>query len=115
MLDGPHYNSLAGYMLLKQKLKAREDNKKSPEWRIWLTFRNRFLKRHKKKHGDLKCFFCNKENLIANHHGNNARKSRLATIDHYHPLSKGGSKYNESNLRVSCLSCNQRKADKIIK
>ena len=35
------------------------------------------------------------------------------TIDHIHPVSKGGSN-NVKNLQILCRDCNNEKADKII-
>ena len=50
-----------------------------------------------------RCFYCN-------------RKLRLseATIDHFIPLSKGGSRRKE-NERLACIDCNASKADKSFK
>jgi len=47
------------------------------------------------------CFYCKKELSLSE-----------ATIDHYIPKSKGGTNFI-TNLRISCLKCNRRKADKL--
>jgi 5-methylcytosine-specific restriction endonuclease McrA len=39
----------------------------------------------------------------------NNKNSNLATIDHVIPLSKGGNKYDESNLVIACKTCNKKK------
>jgi 5-methylcytosine-specific restriction endonuclease McrA len=38
-------------------------------------------------------------------------KPKKLTIDHVKPLSKGGT-WDEANLCLACLGCNQKKADK---
>ena len=113
IIGEPHPNSLAGYILMKEMLRSRDNSRRRipQEMRIWLTFRNKFLRRVRKKEGDLVCFFCGKTNLHANHNSYNATKGHKATIDHYQPLSKGGLKFTESNLKVCCDTCNGKKAD----
>lgn len=79
--------------------------------RIYLNFRNNFLKRKKKENkGNLICFYCGKENLDPN--TNNPKSNRAkATIDHYIPQSQNGGTFDQKNIRVCCQSCNNRKKD----
>lgn len=108
LLKNPHLKSQAALILLCRKLGNFKRHNK-PEWRIWLSFRNKFLKREARK-GPLTCAYCGLGPLYKN--------SRItpdkykATIDHVKPRSKGGREYDESNLAVCCLECNQRKGDK---
>ena len=107
--------SLASYILLKRQYVSMQpsyDGKLPYKVRIWLTFRNKILRKMKKEKGSLSCFFCGKENLTANF---NNPKANLyggkATLDHYVPKSKGGKEFSESNLVCSCNKCNQAKKD----
>lgn len=114
ILGKSHPNSLSGYIKLKHFYLCQDEKRRSRtknDWRDWLRFRNRFLKRMKKENGKLTCYVCTKINLHPNHNSPNAKKGFKATIDHYLPLSKGGKKYSDSNLFVCCEVCNGKKAD----
>lgn len=111
-----HRQSLAQYILLKKYYVSISNNGKLGKFpykvRVWLTFRNRFLSRLRKKEGGLVCFYCGKDNLTANHNAPTKKKyNGLATIDHYIPRSKGGSEFSESNLVCACMKCNGKKRD----
>jgi 5-methylcytosine-specific restriction endonuclease McrA len=114
LVDVPHPKSPAHLILLKRQYiktdETRRVKSEKREWRVWLTFRNRFLKRWKKKNGSLTCFYCKEKNLFANVNSPFAH-GKEATLDHYIPQAKGGKKYDESNLRICCGNCNQRKKD----
>jgi 5-methylcytosine-specific restriction endonuclease McrA len=56
----------------------------------------------KEKHGN-KCALCRKPES----------KENEMTIDHTHPISKGG-KNNKDNIQPACWRCNSEKGDKII-
>lgn len=43
----------------------------------------------------------------------NICNSKAPSIDHVHPVSKGGSHY-PSNLKTACLSCNKRRGNRVI-
>ena len=112
--DKPNPNSLAGYILLKQMYRYRDSVRrpKDREWRMWLTFRNKLIKKIRKKNkGKLVCAYCGKEHLNANHGSRTAVKGYKATLDHVIPLAKGGAKYDPRNLVVACDTCNGSKAD----
>lgn len=117
LVDFPHSQSLASLVMLKKTYEKRDrsgvkkDRKKN--WRIYLTFRNRFLRRKKKLEGDLVCYICGKPGLMANNNSPNA-KNKEATLEHKVPISKGGKIYCEENCEVACLKCNNSKADKLL-
>jgi len=107
----PNIQSYAAKILLRYKHKLK--SRRLPyQTRIWLTFRNKYLKRQKKKHGQLACAFCRLCPLDSNFRNPHSLLPK-ATIDHIHPLSKGGKRYDEANLCVACVKCNQKKADKV--
>lgn len=111
--DVPHPQSQAGLILLKlQYLKMDIRQRGDNDWRIWLTFRNRYLRRQRKINGSLVCYICGKDKLIANFNSPYSIGGRGATVDHRVPLSKGGKKFNEENLEVCCDPCNSGKSDK---
>lgn len=107
-----HLQSLASYILLKKMYCRQQIKCGVKKYRLWLTFRNRVLRRIKKRDGSLTCFFCGTKNLSANH--KNPLKhlyNGLATLDHYMPKSKGGGQFNKDNLVCACSTCNGLKAD----
>jgi hypothetical protein len=88
----------------------------------------RFLKSELKREGELSCEYCGKEDLkIYDISKGDITPESLsdpnilintkfnpkdgATCDHKIPKSKGGDKFNFSNLAVSCYSCNRRKGN----
>jgi len=74
----------------------------------WIKFRKQHLGLLKKERGFLRCEYCGKGPLRINGGKNVAT---AATLDHATPLSGGGSRYDESNLKVACLKCNQDKSN----
>jgi len=100
LVADPHIKSLASLVLICKKYKRNEVEE-------WLEFRDDFLDRNK----PLVCVYCGKKDLLKDPTGKKQPKN-LATIDHVKPLSKGGSRYDESNLVVACYACNQAKGDK---
>jgi len=112
----PHIQSPASYLLLKNiyKLRERKEGRTAvPEWRRWLTYRNKYLKKQKKLNkGNLVCSYCGTQYLDAN--TNNPfrkRERRDATVDHIVAQANGGDKYSEDNMCVCCSGCNGRKKD----
>lgn len=105
LVKEPDVRSMAAMVLLNRQYTKAELEK-------WFSFREKFLH----KHEPLKCVYCGKGNLIidgeecADGHG----LGHLATIDHVVPVSKGGSRYDESNCVVACFKCNQKKKDTLI-
>lgn len=110
--DNPNIKSHAALVLLNRKFYELTRPAK-PAWRIWLSFRNRFLKKVEKKHGTLECFYCGLKPLYKN--SKITPYKYRATIDHVLPRSRGGREYDESNLVVCCAYCNHRKGDKLLR
>ena len=105
----PDISSHAALVLLKKKYKSMKTKSDRPKWRIWLSFRNRFLSRMSKQ-GTLTCFYCGKSPLYKN--SRITPRDLQATIDHIVPRSKGGKEFDYSNLAVCCYDCNNKKGDK---
>ena len=107
-VKNPHLESMAAGVLLKRRLRKNE-------LATWLAFRSEFLAKKKQQCGDLKCYYCGKKNLKEDVNENYGKRelSRLATIDHVKPRSKGGTD-DEDNLVVACFPCNQRKGDSVV-
>ena len=112
--------SHAAYILLFDKLRSLSDG---PDWAVelkkWLPFRKEFLQNELKEKGKLICTYCGKNDLIQGYHEFekkhlNMQFKNLATVDHIHPLSLGGVKYDKDNCCVACEPCNTKKANKII-
>lgn len=89
-----------------------------------------FLKYEEARLGKLYCEYCKKgplkiysfdySKIVAPINNKNFRKVKFnnkfnkndgATTDHKDPISKGGDKFDYSNLAVCCSNCNQRKGD----
>ena len=110
--------SRSSYLMLIKKLKEISDD---PDWMIdlkkWIKFRKDFLIDNK-INNKLICTYCGRDDLEEGYHDFNKinlnhYNSKLATIDHIYPISKGGLRYSEKNCTVSC-KCNNQKADKIL-
>lgn len=56
---------------------------------------------------DYRCHYCGLtvNNRVLPHH------PRRATIDHMTPKSRGGAKYDESNVVTACRRCNEEKGN----
>lgn len=110
----------SAYILLYDKLRAQDDSENwATELKKWLPFRKEILQTELKEEGKLRCVYCGREDLVEGHHEFNKKHlnhntPNLATIDHIHPLSKGGEKYDTDNCCVSCRNCNSKKGNKII-
>ena len=115
-INEPHLKSWAAYLLLKKVYyrKVKETRPINSEWRIWLTFRNRYLRRQSRLNkGNLVCSYCHTPNLDPNFFNPYSKHNRRkATVDHILTLSKGRKKFDEDNMCVCCNRCNQRKGDK---
>lgn len=103
LVDNPHPQSLAALVLLTKKLAPRPIS-----YKFWLKYRKWFLREHVKKHSSIHCFYCNKGPLKKQSDSDDD----LATLDHVHPLSKGGTRFHSSNIVVACYACNSRKKDR---
>lgn len=105
LVKNPHIQSWAALIMLTKKLAP-----KPYRYRVWLKYRTWYLREHFKKHKGFYCYYCNKGPL---------RKQSdftddLATLDHIHPISKGGPKFLSTNIVIACFTCNNRKTDKSI-
>jgi len=104
LVENPHLQSLAALVKLSKGYSKEELAK-------WLEFRDKFLSQFDK----LVCVYCDRDDLVKDQPEELSKLlPNLATIDHVHPISKGGKKYDPDNCVVSCQKCNQNKADKII-
>jgi len=103
LVHNPHPKSLAALVLLTKKLAPRPIS-----YKTWLKYRKWFLRRHLREHKKLICFYCGSGPLKAQ----TDSEKELATLDHVKPLSKGGERFNSSNIVVACFTCNSRKKDK---
>lgn len=115
-MENPNIQSAASYILLKNiyRLKEKKEGRTAvPEWRRWLTFRNKYMRRQLKlSKGNLICFYCLINYLDPNMNNPYRKKVRVgATVDHVIALAKGGGKYDEKNMCVCCDRCNNRKKD----
>ncbi len=92
------------FNLFNKKVKRR-----IPAWKRWLTFRDDYIRKYKKKHKVLTCQnpYCGKTDLEESGDGPN-----VATIDHIIPVSTGIDKYDKSNFQILCAHCNSKKKDK---
>jgi len=105
LVKSPHLQSLAALVLLTKKLAPRPFG-----YRVWLKYRKWYLREYKRKHGAFYCYYCGKGPLKKQSDFN----EDLATLDHVHPVSKGGDKFLSHNIVVACFSCNNRKTDKSV-
>ena len=96
----PNIKSRAALILLNKRLRDHEVGE-------WLQFRDEFLNKR-----PMVCEYCGRKQLTKEI--GVLGQGYLATIDHVMPLSKGGSRYDEANLKVACFPCNRDKSDKII-
>lgn len=114
----------------KSKSRLRKERFKAKPDKLAVTLNNlRFLKDEQKEKGELRCEYCGKGPLVIYDitedelkRGPQKIDGRLrfntkfnpkdgATADHKQPQSKGGDKFNYSNLAVCCYRCNQRKGN----
>lgn len=104
----PSIKSRASYLLLKNKLRAQDETYKSIHGvRFkWLKFRKIFLIRHKEIHNSFICGYCGRPDLYNSKKRSDARQ---VTLDHITPLSKGGKRFDLSNLVICCNICNRIK------
>lgn len=97
----PHPESFAAYITYKRYLANLEWA--SEREHKWMQFRFDFLNSQR-----LQCAYCNKGKLQIYTQDH----ERLATVDHIWPLSKGGNRYDPTNLCIACEPCNSRKGNK---
>ena len=110
IMSGGEYDpkSYAASVLLRNEYSKHDsDNIGKYDWKRWLMFRSKYLRRVKRESGELVCEYCGKRNLHMDSRMKN--KFGLATIDHVRPLSHGAGRYDVTNLAVACYPCNQKK------
>jgi hypothetical protein len=108
--------------------KLPKQNKKLEDLKVTLN-NLQFLKDKHKELGELYCEYCKKGPLViydinpsksdlekyakdsSFRFNKDFKKSDGATADHKQPKSKGGDKFDYSNLAVCCYNCNSRKAN----
>lgn len=105
LVNEPHPQSLAALVLLTKKLAPKPES-----YKTWLKYRKWFLRQKLRQGRQLTCFYCHKGPLRPQ----SDNDDELATLDHVKPLSKGGERFNSSNLVVACYRCNSRKKNKDI-
>lgn len=106
--DCPTPGTFGSHQLLLEQYRLVE---KSPRFEQ-LLFNTHFLRKMKSIHGTLHCVYCGKKNLRIYHWNEKPRSTnRMATADHFIPRSIAPHlAQDESNLRVACHKCNNRKA-----
>lgn len=105
-IENPFLNSRAAYIRLVLKL-LREGGYERYNYRKWLRIRDEYLRSLLETYKILWCEYCGTYvYLIKNVNPNKTNK--VATIDHYIPISQGGPLYASSNFAVSCWPCNQK-------
>ena len=67
----------------------------------------------RERDGKLVCAYCGRDDLIPDVPESGRQPANLATIDHIHPVSKGGGRFDKANVCIACYPCNQKKADKV--
>jgi 5-methylcytosine-specific restriction endonuclease McrA len=103
----PHISSTASLVLLTKKL-TKQDNT-IYDWQEWLRFRDKYFNEILSRDYCIRCAYCQKD--LQAFVG--VKDPRLATIDHINPVSKNGSMYDKSNMVSCCVSCNQKKGNRI--
>lgn len=119
--ENPTPGSFGDYILLKKDLTKRSESKilekireKDPKRYEQMIFNISFLKKMRKKHKRLHCVYCNKKNLKIYEFHEHAKRSNMATADHYLPRSLYPElALDETNLRVCCDSCNNKKGQEL--
>lgn len=117
-----HFGNIPNWEL--NKLKSNPE--KYEKFRVTLN-NLKFLKDKLKENGKLSCEYCGKEDLVIYdfsipsaidvlENPNMRFNTKFnpvdgATCDHKIPQSKGGNKFDYSNLSVSCYRCNRKKGN----
>lgn len=109
-VKNPHIKSRAAYIKLKRKLKLLDPTE---NYKVNYHFRRTYLEKRLEKDGELVCEYCGKRDLILEPEGLTKKltTTMLATIDHVRAKVNGGSKFDENNIKISCPTCNNKKAD----
>lgn len=111
LVASPHPSSRAALMLLQLELSERCSHRRASDFRVWLSFRKRYMRDALRRSRVLSCHYCRTSPLKVNNH--NTKPRQRATIDHLVPLARGGGRYDPRNLVVACDRCNNKKADSL--
>lgn len=106
LYEEPLAESRASLVLLKKDLLRKVAYH---GYQGWLRFRWEVLHERLAASGQLTCLYCGKGPLIIEADDS---EPLCASLDHVHPVSQGGSKWDRNNLVVACIPCNQSKKDK---
>jgi 5-methylcytosine-specific restriction endonuclease McrA len=77
-----------------------------------IEFSRSYLESVLSRDGDIKCAYCGKGDLAIEYDGMRVKESKKATIDHIVPVSRGGGRFDASNITPCCGECNGKKGDK---
>jgi 5-methylcytosine-specific restriction endonuclease McrA len=77
-----------------------------------IEFSRSYLESVLSRDGDIKCTYCGKGDLVIEYDGMRVKESIKATIDHIVPVSRGGGRFDVSNITPCCGECNGKKGNK---
>ena len=105
--------SYAASILLHEALKVLDvDYLDNIEYRNKkIQFSRDYLTEIQNRLGSISCTYCGKKNLVIELDGMKVKNNIKATIDHIHPISKGGPVFDLSNICTCCGTCNNKKRD----
>lgn len=106
-------NTYAASILLNEQLRVLDvDYIDHFEYRMKvIQFSRDYLTEIQNRLGSVTCTYCGKENLIIELEGMKVKHNVKATIDHIHPISKGGPVFDPGNVCACCGPCNTKKKD----
>ena len=113
---------------IESSFNKKRKSKSSKEEKFKITLNNLKFLKDKAKEGELHCEYCGKGPLVIyDFNPENIDSIKIsnpkfrfntkfnekdgATCDHREPVSKGGDKFDYSNLAVSCYPCNKKKGN----
>jgi 5-methylcytosine-specific restriction endonuclease McrA len=113
---------------IENSFNKKGKSRSSKEEKFRITLNNLKFLKDKAKEGELHCEYCGKGPLVIyDFNPENIDSIKIsnpkfrfntkfnekdgATCDHREPVSKGGDKFDYSNLAVSCYPCNKRKGN----
>lgn len=104
--------SVEDQVKLLKRLKLPKNSEKALR-QLKIALNNQKFLYSEKEKGSLNCAYCHRKNLKIYDFtkGQKFRQKDGATCDHKVPMSKGGDKYDFSNMAVSCYFCNNKKGN----
>jgi hypothetical protein len=122
--EDPTPGTWGSHQLLLEEYKRLDE-----DWQFWvngmrmpspnikfrqLAFNTEFLEKMQRKHGELHCEYCGKPHLKI-YHWTEKQGKDVATADHFLPKSEYPDlAFKESNLKVACKKCNEKKGKKTV-